>query len=216
MSHWTPQRQQIYDWIANTLQLPIFADAYRGAVDSLCTGSYGHVSFVCHAGRDIMNNMAREFSGGTAGRTDYQHHARQITSQWPQQPAAVTPITGTPVETISEQVPISREAYEAIGNLVRAHREGTQRTEDSAARFFCTFLDYADKDRVSPQKLAEWSSTREWFLRHVHLRKTPFPADVVTECQRRFLILESLLLTAADSVRERLVTFHEILRTTNQ
>jgi hypothetical protein len=216
MSHWTTERQKIHDWIAKELELPIFADAYRGAVDCLYSGSPGYVTFVCHTCRDIMNIMAREYSGGTAGRVDYNHHATAISAHWSKQSTGIIPITGLTDAAVPDQVPISRKAFNAVGGFVQAYQEGTLRAEDSGSSFFCTFFDSSDRQSISEIKLNEWKETLKWFKAHAHLRKSPFSSDIAAECQRRFLILEGLLLTAADSVRDRLQSLNEILRQTNQ
>ncbi len=216
MSHWTPERQKIHDWMINVLSLPIFASGYHDAVDLLYSKSPGYVSLVSHVCRDIMNIMAREYSGGTAGRVDYLVHAKKITAEWSKRPANAAPITGLSADETPDEVQIHRAAFHLVDEMVRDHQAGTVRANSNGTAFFRTFLDYTDRDYISEIKLKEWKRTFLWFKAHAHLRKEPFSDDVEAECKTHFAILEGLLLTAADSVHGRLTFLNEILHNTNQ
>jgi hypothetical protein len=215
MHYWTPDREKINNWIVNDLGLPVFAEVYNGAVCSLFDRTPGHVTFICHACRDIMTSMAREYKGGKTAQVNYRPLTERIDAAWPAVVTDAAPLDAGLIDTSPESIPISRYAHAAVDALVKEHRAGKARSEDLAYLFFTVFLQYSDKQRVSKRDLDEWKEIREWFLDHTHLRKAAHPLDTYDECKKRFLALEQMLLTAADSVRSRLTSLDEILRRTN-
>ena len=56
------------------LRLPVFADAYKGAALLINQRPAGYVSFVAHAGRDLMNRLASTVAGikSTACKRNWQ------------------------------------------------------------------------------------------------------------------------------------------------
>jgi hypothetical protein len=215
MNHWTPDRQKIHAWMVNELALPIFADGYRDSVNLLHTKSPGYVSLVSHVCRDIMNIMARAYSGDSAGRVDYLDHANKISSEWSKRPAEAALITGLSADAMPDEISIPLATFKAIDDFVRAHQAGTVRADSAGTEFFRVFLDVADRNLISSTKLKEWNQTLKWFKAHAHLRKKPFSTDIEERCKTHFAILEGLLLTAADSVQGRLLFLNEILHATN-
>jgi len=215
MDYWTPDREKIHNWIINDLGLPVFGDVYKGAVGCLFEQSPGHVTFVCHACRDIMNIMARVYKGGKTAQVNYRDLTDDVDVVWPNDPVDAPPLDAEPINLDSESVTIPRKAHTAIAALVKEHRAGKNRSDDSAYLFFTVFLQYDDKQRVSQRDLNEWKEIRGWFMDFTHLRKTAHPPDTYSECKKRFLALEQMLLTAADSVRGRLTAIDEILHRTN-
>jgi hypothetical protein len=215
MHYWTPDRDKIHNWIVNDLGLPVFAEVYKGAVCGLYDRTPGHVTFACHACRDIMNIMARVYKGGKTAQVNYRSLTDPIDAEWPAEVADAPPLDAEPIDGNSESVTISRKTHAAVDALVKAHRAGKDRSDDSAFLFFTVFLQYSDKQRVSERDLNEWKEIRSWFLDFTHLRKDAHPPNTYDECKKRFLALEQMLLTAADSVRSRLTSLDEILRRTN-
>ena len=62
----TSNQQTVFDWINDDLELPVYAEVYKGALDLLNKKSPGHISFASHAGRDLMNGLASAVKGITA------------------------------------------------------------------------------------------------------------------------------------------------------
>lgn len=52
------EQLRVYEWLSDDLSLPVFAEAYKGSAILLATyqKSDGYISFVAHAGRDLMDN----------------------------------------------------------------------------------------------------------------------------------------------------------------
>ena len=53
----TSNQQTVFDWLNEDLELPVYAEAYKGALDILNNKSPGYITFVSHACRDLMNGL---------------------------------------------------------------------------------------------------------------------------------------------------------------
>ena len=62
----TSDQQTVFDWLNSKLQLPVFAELYKGALYLLDKKSAGYITFVSHAGRDLMNRLAATVNGITS------------------------------------------------------------------------------------------------------------------------------------------------------
>ncbi len=76
------EQQRVYDWLNDDLRLPVFAAAYKGAVYLLDQKPAGYISFVAHAGRDLMNGLAPSVSGVKSGRVNYPDHIDKLQESW--------------------------------------------------------------------------------------------------------------------------------------
>ena len=77
----TKKQQRIYDWL-NKLQLPVYAEAYKGAVRLLREKSSGYGTFVSHTGRDLMNSLARTVVGTRPDRVQYEQLVDNLEKKW--------------------------------------------------------------------------------------------------------------------------------------
>ena len=73
---------RIYKWINDTLQLSVYADLYAGAAILLKQKPPGYMTFVAHAGRDLMNGLARTVRGDKRQQVPYANHLDRIKSVW--------------------------------------------------------------------------------------------------------------------------------------
>jgi hypothetical protein len=76
------EQQRVYDWLNDDLSLPVFAEAYKGAAILIDQKPAGYVSFVAHAGRDLMNILARTVAGIKSERVQYQEHIDKLQDEW--------------------------------------------------------------------------------------------------------------------------------------
>lgn len=76
------EQQRVYKWLNDDLNLPVFADAYRGAQILLSQKSPGHISFIAHVGRDFMNFLASTVKGIQSRRVQYHNHLDEIEKDW--------------------------------------------------------------------------------------------------------------------------------------
>ena len=208
----TERQQQVFDWLQDKLDLPVFAEAYKGARIFLQNKPPGYVTFVAHAGRDLMNGLARTVSGINSEQVQYVNRLDKLqdmwTSEWGPQG-----IRAPDADRRSHLIP--DRLCKEINELIEDHQRGRLRSSDLDKLFFTTFLDYQDKDRIPSNFLQNWIEAKKWFLKHAHVRKRNFGDTVSTEIQDHFKTLDDLLYVAASSAYERLGEINEILEETN-
>ncbi len=208
----SPEQERIYGWINDELRLPVYADVFGGAAVLLNQKPSGYVTFVAHAGREIMNGLARTVRGDERNQVQYVNLLNEIAPVWNDQWGASTGFSNSEVPSHHE---ISRDICVMLKSLIDEHRQGLVRNEETNEVFFSTFLDYRDKDNIPKNFMREWKDARQWFLKHAHAREGVFCPDVESEIVKHFETLETYLLAAADSQYERIRGINEILDETN-
>ena len=205
------EQQTVFDWLNDELELPVYAEAYKGALDLLDKKSLGYITFVCHAGRDLMNGLARLGTGRE--QVQYVNRLDELQNDWKDEwgTAGVDKIDNPENGHL-----IPHEVCEQIQDLIDEHRTGRLRPSEAAVLFFSNFLDYAYEEEIPRNLLTEWLNTREWFMGHAHLRDSAFEMDTSTEVERHFQMLDDLLYNAASSELERIRSINEILEETNK
>lgn len=209
----TERQQTVFDWINDDLELPVYAEAYKGALEQRNKKSSGYITFVSHAGRDIMNLLADSVNSVTAGRTQYVDLVNDFQDEWENRWGGdeFHPADDVPKEHI-----IPHYICEKVKKLVDEHKEGRLRAEEKDSSFFTTFLNYADKESIPENLSQEWKQAIKWFRGHAHLREDEFSIEAYDEVEMYFRYLENLLYTAAASEIEQLRSIHEILEEANQ
>ena len=207
------EQQQIYDWLNNDLSLPVFAEAYKGAAILIDQKPAGYVSFVAHAGRDLMNILARTVAGIKSGRVQYQQHIDKLQSDWQDEWRYSEDLSPEVIEN-GHFIPI--DVCQSISTLIDEHKSGRMRSSETDGLFFSTFLDYSDRDKIPSNFLSEWKAAKDWFLRHAHLRDKPFGEQTENDLLKHFNCLDGYLYIAASSQYDRLKDLNEILDATNQ
>lgn len=209
------EQQIVHEWLNNQLRVPVFAEAYKGAALFLSQKPAGYVSFIAHAGRDLMNHLASEISGikSGAGRVDYVSHINGLQIDW-QDKWRFTDVLSQEVAERGHHIPI--EVCRKISILIEDHKSGQERDADKTSLFFSVFLDYPDKDKIPSNFLSEWKAAKKWFAAHAHLRSEVFSAETDDHLVKHFNCLGSYLYIAASSQYERLKDLDEILEATNQ
>lgn len=209
----SPKQQRIYEWINDTLQLPVYADVFRGASVLLNQRPPGYVTFVAHAGRDIMNGLARAVRGDKRQQVQYVAHLDKIATDWDDQ-------WGISIGFSDSEGPSHHEVPHTVcvmlQELIDEHREGRIRSAESNEVFFSTFLHYEDKDRIPGNFMKEWKDARKWFKESAHIGRDTSKMEVETQLEKSFLFLESMLYVAASSQYERIGGIDEILDETNR
>ena len=207
------KQQRIYEWLNDDLGLPVFAEAYKGAVILLKQKSNGYVSFVAHVGRDLMNRLASTVMGIKSGRVQYQAHVDRLQDVW-QDKWSFSDELSSEVTEEGHLIPI--KVCQTISDLIEEHKSGRLRSSEADGLFFSTFLDYSDKDKVPGNFLSEWKAAKRWFLGHAHLREKSFQPETYDDLVKHFKCLDGYLYIAASSQYERLKVLNEILDATNQ
>lgn len=209
----TEEQQRVYEWLNDDLCLPVFAEAYRGAALLLTEKSAGYISFIAHAGRDLMNGLASTAAGVKSGRVQYQSHLDELQSDWLEEWRYSDDLAP---EVIANGHLIPVPVCQRISTLIGEHKAGRLRSTEADGLFFSTFLDYADIDKIPGNFLSEWRAAKSWFLSHAHLREKPFREKTGDELEKQFKCLDGYLYIAASSQYERLKGLNAILDATNQ
>jgi len=206
-------QQRVYDWLNDDLSLPVFAEAYKGAAILINQRPAGYVSFVAHAGRDLMNRLASTVSGIKSERVQYQQHIDKLQNNWRDEWRLSNELSPDVAEK-GHLIPI--DVCQRISTLIDEHKSGRMRSSEADGLFFSTFLDYSDRDKIPDNFLAEWKAAKDWFLGHAHLRDKPFRAETDNDLVNHFNCLDGYLYIAASSQYDRLKDLNEILDATNQ
>lgn len=210
----TERQQTVFDWIHDDLELPVYAEAYKGTLDLLNNKSPGYITFVSHAGRDLMNGLVSAVNSIGRQQVQYVQLVDDFKDDWRNEWG------GEEFDTIEDNHEnghlIPNETCKKIKKLVDEHKEGRLRAEDTNSSFFTTFLDYSDKESIPENLSQEWRSARRWFVEHAHLREGEFETQALDEVERHFQNLDSFLYAAAGSELEQLRSIHEILEEANK
>jgi len=207
------EQLRVYEWLKDDLRLPVFSDAYKGAVTLLQQKSAGYISFVAHTGRDLMNRLASTVKSIKSQRVQYQQHIDKLQNSWRDEWRSGNELR----PGIGEKghfIPVS--VCRQISDLIEEHNSGRLRNTEADGLFFSTFLDYSDIERIPSNFLSEWKAAKDWFLGHAHLRKKSFQPETDDDVLKHFNCLDGYLYIAASSQFERLGALNEILDATNQ
>lgn len=205
-------QQRVYEWLNDDLGLPVFAEAYKGAVGLISQKTSGYVSFVAHAGRDLMNGLASTVAGIKSERVQYQQHVDKLQEGWREEWRFSNELSLGRGEG-GYFIPLA--ICQRISSLIDDHKSGRIRSSEAGGLFFSTFLEYSDKDKIPNNFIAEWKDTKNWFLSHAHLRGKSFQVATEDDLMKHFKCLDGYLYIAASSQYARLRELNEILDTTN-
>ena len=206
------EQKRVYDWLNDELGYPVFAEAYKGSVILLNNKTPGYISFVAHAGRDLMNGLAYTYAGVQRQQVQYKQQVDNFQDEWLDEWG-----TGNDLAPDEDQlghlIPI--DVCQKISRLVEDHKSGRSRSLEADFFFFSTFLDYSDKDKIPINFLSEWKTAKNWFVGHAHLREKPFSSNTALALQAHFKCLDGYLYIAASSQYDRLTELNAILDATN-
>ena len=203
----------VFDWLNTSLELPIFANAYKGAWQLLEDKTPGYITFVAHTGRDLMNILVPTVEGIEHPQVQYHQLLDKLQNVWNDE-------WGGP-NLVGQEHPVSEQsisyiACQLVRRLIDEHRAGRERNKRAAVGFFSAFLDYADSSSIPETFVSEWNSSREWLRKHAHLREPAFADDAPSEVEKHFRILDGFLYVAATREFDRLKAINEILEETNE
>lgn len=209
----TTKQQHVFDWLNAKLGLPVFAETYKGALHLLNERSPGYITFVSHAGRDLMNILAKTVAGVEGGRVHYQEHLDGLQNEWKEEWGAEG---FNQMDDAESGHLIPYDICQKIKTLIEEHKKGHLRSSDADGLFFSTFLDYGDREKIPLNFLREWREAKAWFRGHAHLRDKDFAANTHSQVEKHFRTLDNLLYVAASSEFERIKGIDEILEETNE
>lgn len=207
------KQKRVFEWLNDDLSLPVFAEAYKGAAILITQRQSGYVSFVAHAGRDLMNRLASTVADIESAQVQYQQHIDKLKDDWREEWRFSNELSPEVAEK-GHLIPVG--ICQKISTLIDEHKSGRMRSTEANGLFFSTFLDYSDKDKIPGNFLLEWKAAKDWFLGHAHLRDKPFRAETDNDMVKHFNCLDGYLYIAASSQYDRLKDLNEILDATNQ
>ena len=208
----TPEQQRVLEWLTETLALPVYAEAYKGALFLLESKTPGFVTFVAHAGREIMNGLGSAISGDQRSQVQYVHLVNKLQNEWKDE------WTGRGFMTLDNPDgghTIPFDVCQMVTDLIDEHKKGRSRAERPESIFFGELLDYEALEQVPRNVLREWKRIRNGFLRLAHFRETDYGEAAASEIEKHFQTLNGLLYVAASSEFERLRGLHDILEEAN-
>ena len=210
----TENQQIVYNWINDDLELPVYAEAYKGAVEQLNNKSSGYITYVSHNGRDIMNGLAADAEDIPRIRVQYEQHLDKFKDNWEDEWGGEEFNTTEDSDVKAYLIP--NEICRSIKELVDDHKEGRLRAEGKVSLFFTTFLDYSNIEIIPKDKIKKWRDAKKFFEKHAHSRKKGFSPDAPIATELHFENLDNFLYDAATNVTKQLRSIHEILEDTNQ
>ena len=207
----TGKQQQIFEWMNDILHLPVYADAYKGAVCLLETKAPGYVTFVSHTGRDILNSLPQTVAGITNSQVQYTKFVNNLQEKW-QGKWRDQGFTSSQHDEIGHMIPF--DVCDMITELIKEHEEGHQRSKEKGELFLNTFLGFSDRDKIG--NLKKWKVAKRFFEEFNHLREKKFSSETLAKVEGYFKILEEFLYIAATSEYSRIRSLDEILEQANK
>ena len=208
----TPEQQRILEWLNVKLDLPLYAEAYKGALLLLKSKPPGFVTFVAHAGREIVNGLVPTISGDKRTQVQYVQRVDNLQTQWQDDWTGrgfMTPDDPAGGHTIPYDV------CQAVSELIDDHKKGRARANQPESIFFDEFLDYGSLEQVPANFVKEWKRIKDGFLKYAHLRESDYGEAAASDVENYFQTLDGFLYVAASSEFERLRGLHDILEETN-
>lgn len=208
----------MYDWLDSKVEwnkgrgLPVFAEAYKGALYLLNTRSPGYITFVATTGRDFMNILAPICAGERGRRTEYRQYVDKIQKKWRSEWDEQSSVAHDNHRT-GRVIP--EDTFHDLNDLIRDHNVSTATSNKPGHLFFEIFLGYRDHRAIPSNHWQEWLDAVECFRAYDHLRGGCFSEGVSSEVERHFQHLDGLLYVAASSEFERLRRLDGILEETN-
>ena len=210
----TQNQETVYNWINDDLERPVYAEVYKGAIKQLNNKCSGYITFVSHAGRDLMNGLASAALGIPGSSVQYVQLIDDFKDDWKDEWGEEGNDRTEVKDENGHLIPI--EICKKIKKLVDDHKEGRRIAEEKNTSFFTNFLDYPNKESIPENLSQEWRKAKQWFNEHAHLREGEFSIETYDEVEMHFQNLNHFLFAAAESDIEQLRSLHEILEETNR
>ena len=207
----TEKQQKIYGWLDDKLKLPVYAEAYKGAVNVLKEKYPGYITFVSHTCRDIMNQLARTVSGISASQVQYKQLVDGLENKWRDE-WRNQGLSSSDYQEDGHVIPY--DICEVVTDLIEKHREGQNRNQKNTDFFFDTFLGSSERDKIP--NIKKWKEAKDFFMGNAHLREKSFSGEVQYELKEHFETLEEFLYIAATSEYSRIRSLDEILEEANK
>jgi transcriptional regulator with XRE-family HTH domain len=167
-----PNRAEILNWLRpKSVEL---ADMYDGAASLVARGDFpGRLRFVSHAVRETANRLPDVIVGPTQS-LNYTDRVEKIASRWGKASKLRREPRAEDTGPTAEEVPIGRDLYLMVDELVRDHQGGDRRRA-KAERMFEALLS-GSAGSILPV-IQQWMEVTGWFQARAHLPSREVEAD---------------------------------------
>ncbi len=215
--YWNDKRQRIYQWMVGNGQ-ESFAELYKGCAVTLHLKPPGHVRFICHGVREIMNRMPAHKLGVESKRVEYKQMADKLSKLWNDHGLLkkidlLNPSATKDMPPSGLNIPFSVAAQ--IQKLIYEHEGGSRRSGDSPFLFFQAYLPKENRTTLPKAYPALWKELHGWFMKYCHENGKLPDGEVAEQIEEKFAQLEDILLSVADRFANTIRTVDEILDETN-
>jgi len=209
-THWTTTRLKILEWLQE--QAPSVAQLYEGAVCLMFEQPKpipGKLRFVSHAVREIRNRLLDDTSSGNSHkRLDYRKEVDKLVEIWQDCGFSLTQTvpdsqmnSSGNLPPLSPDIPIPRQLFLAIQQLLQQHIEVRLSNKKKAIRFFeiCIPAEQSYPKALRPIANHWWDVT-EWFMAQTHDKGKVDTVEAnrnEQELQSKFELFESFLIECA-------------------
>ena len=160
-----------------------------------------------------MNGLARTVRGDKRRLVPYVNHLDRIKAVWEDRWGASNGFSESEQPSYQE---IPRATLVKLQALIDEHRKGRLRSKEANEVFFSTFLVIIPIRRNLGNFVERVEGCKKVVPRTCHARKEVLAGEAVTQIEKHFLFLESMLDVAAGSQYERIKGLDEILAETNR
>jgi hypothetical protein len=209
--HLTSQESKVYEWIKETLKLPVYGDVFYGAAKLMAKRPIGYINFVSHAGRDIMNGLSFAYLERKRPQVQYKQLIDNLKPHWT--PIEIEQLENAPIT--SRLFSINENTYNHIEHLLREHEDGRQRSDISYGLFFQTFLKISPEEAKKLHLFEKWNISKNGFQKMTHLRRNAYNKDAPAQLEQCFKYLVMILDQAASNYYEQTCSLNDILEETN-
>lgn len=182
----------------------------------------GHVRFVAHALRDILNRFPAVFTKEEGGRVEYVQRLNRISARWSEEKLPTVPIVASSgvleaqVTGRFDAATISPELVEELVELINEHKQGRVRSLDNPLRFLEICIpESAGRPDLLATPRAQWKLLQKDALELTHENGGGYDEDDEAACASLFERFETLLSSLAGSYYLSLENLDAILEEAN-
>lgn len=214
LSYMTPERNELLKWFQRNA--PSLGELYEGALEIIYAGNFpGKTRFVAHAVREIRNRLPDVIGGTQSKRFDWKSRLDDLSKRWKNAGFESNLFETTEIPKSSE-IPISRNLFVKISDLVRDHEASRERPYEAAERLYIIIDPKNEplRDTLLPI-INQWLEVTGLFVTRAHdSGKTDFDHNC-EELKENFNRFETILIGIIGKFFERLEEIDAILEEAN-
>ena len=210
----TPQRDELLIWFQRNA--PSLGELYEGALKIIYADNFpGKTRFVAHAVREIRNRLPDVIEGTQSKRFDWKNRLDDLSRKW-RNAGFGSDLFETKEIPKSPEVPIPRNLFVRISDLINEHEAARERPYEAAERLY-TIIDPKNeplRDTLRPI-IEQWLEVTGLFVRRAHDSGKTDVDQNWKELKENLEHFEILLIAIIGKFFERLEEIDEILEEAN-